>query len=134
MSDNRSMNEYYQQIAKELIEVRPELEAIRESDVQIVLLSSDHKPKKGGKLVFGQCEKIANKYKWAIPADFTITVFEPNCDGMTDEQLSILIFHELLHVGVEIDDNGEWKYFTVPHDLEDFKAIVDEYGTSWADV
>ena len=32
------------------------------------------------------------------------------------------------------DDNGEWKYFTVPHDLEDFKAIVDEYGTSWADV
>lgn len=134
MSDNRSINEYYQQIAKELIDVRPELEAIRESDVQIVLLSSDHKPKKGGKLVFGQCEKIANKYKWAIPADFTITVFEPNCEGMTDEQLSILIFHELLHVGVEIDDNGEWKYFTVPHDLEDFKAIVDEYGTSWADV
>lgn len=134
MSDNRSMNEYYQQIAKELIDVRPELEAIRESDVQIVLLSSDHKAKSKGKPLLGQCEKIQNKYKWAIPADFTITVFEPNCEGMTDEQLSILIFHELLHVGVELDDNGELKYFTVPHDLEDFKAIVDEYGTSWADV
>jgi hypothetical protein len=133
MSDNRSMNEYYQQIAKELIDVRPELEAIRESDVQIVLLSSDHKPKKGGKLVFGQCEKIANKYKWAIPADFTITVFDPNCDDFTEEQLSILIFHELLHVGVELGDDGEWKYSIIPHDLEDFKAIVDEYGTSWAE-
>ena len=133
MSDTRSMNEFYQQIAKELIEVRPELEEIRNSNVQIVLLSSTHKAKSKGKLVFGQCEKVAEKYKWAIPADFTITIFEPNVEGFTDEQLSILIFHELLHVGVEYDEeSGEEKYSIVPHDLEDFKTIVDEYGTNWA--
>lgn len=133
MSDSRSMNEFYQQIAKELIEVRPELAEIRNSNVQIVLLSSTHKAKSKGKLVFGQCEKIAEKYKWAIPADFTITIFEPNVEGFTDEQLSILIFHELLHVGVEYDEeSGEEKFSIVPHDLEDFKAVVDEYGTDWA--
>lgn len=133
MSDTRSMNEFYQQIAKELIEVRPELAEIRNSNVQIVLLSSTHKAKSKGKLVFGQCEKVAEKYKWAIPADFTITIFEPNVEGFTDEQLSILIFHELLHVGVEYDEeSGEEKFSIVPHDLEDFKAVVDEYGTDWA--
>lgn len=132
MSDTRSMNDFYQDIAKDLIDVRPEFEAIRQSDVQILLLSSMHKAKSKGKLVFGQCEKIAEKYKWAIPADFTITIFEPNVEGFTNEQISILIFHELLHVGVEMDENGDWKYFTVPHDLEDFKVVVDEYGTDWA--
>ena len=134
MSDNRSMNEFYQQIAKELIETRPELEKIRESDVQIILLSSDKKAKSKGAALYGQCEKIQDKYKWAIPADFTITLFEPNLEGFTDEQLSILIFHELLHVGVDLDENGDWKYTIIPHDLEDFKVIVDEYGTDWAEV
>lgn len=134
MSDNRSMNDFYQQIAKELIDVRPELEKIRESDVQIILLSSDKKAKSKGGALYGQCEKIQDKYKWAIPADFTITLFEPNLEGFTDEQLSILIFHELLHVGVDLDENGDWKYTIIPHDLEDFKVIVDEYGTDWAEV
>ena len=134
MSDNRSMNDFYKQIAKELIDVRPELEKIRESDVQIILLSSDKKAKSKGGSLYGQCEKIQDKYKWAIPADFTITLFEPNLDGFTDEQLSILIFHELLHVGVDLDENGDWKYTIIPHDLEDFKVIVDEYGTDWAEV
>ena len=134
MSDNRSMNDFYKQIAKELIDVRPELEKIRESDVQIILLSSDKKAKSKGGALYGQCEKIQDKYKWAIPADFTITLFEPNLEGFTDEQLSILIFHELLHVGVDLDENGDWKYTIIPHDLEDFKVIVDEYGTDWAEV
>lgn len=76
--------------------------------------------------MFGQCEKIADKYKWGIPCDFTITIFEPNIIGWTDEQLRILIFHELLHVGVDGD-----RLFIVPHDLEDFRVIIDEFGVDW---
>ena len=75
---------------------------------------------------------IRKKYKWGIPCDFTITVFEPNVEGMTDEQMRILIFHELLHVGITFNSDGTESYFIVPHDLEDFKLIVDRYGTDWS--
>lgn len=127
--DNREMNELYQQIAQELINERPELKSIKNADVTIICLSSDCEKKSNKKVVFGQCEKIADKYKWGIPCDFTITIFEPNVVGFTEEQLKILIFHELLHVGIDGD-----RFFINPHDLEDFKVIIDNYGVNWNDV
>ena len=84
-------------------------------------------------MVHGQCEKVPDKYKWAVPCDFTITVFEPNVEKFTDEQLYILLFHELLHVGIELDGNEE-KYFVKPHDIEDFKLIMNRFGMDWSEV
>lgn len=124
--DNRTINDRYTEIAYDLIDARPELEPLRGADITILCLSSDAEKKNGKKLVFGQCEKIADKYKWGIPCDFTITIFEPNIIGWTDVQLRILIFHELLHVGVDGD-----RLFIVPHDLEDFRVIIDEFGVDW---
>ena len=124
--DNRCINEKYQEIAQELIDTRPELQELKYSDVTVILLDSDCEKKSKKKTVFGQCEKIADKYKWGIPCDFTITLFKPNIVGFTDQQIKILIFHELLHVGTDGD-----KMFIRPHDLEDFKIIIDEYGSDW---
>ena len=124
--DNRCINEKYQEIAQELIDTRPELQALKYSDVTVICLDSDCEKKSKKKTVFGQCEKIADKYKWGIPCDFTITIFKPNVIGFTEEQIKILLFHELLHVGVDGD-----KMFINPHDLEDFKVIIDEYGVDW---
>lgn len=130
--DHRAINERYAQIAQELIETEDELAYIRESVVSIVYLSSTQQKTKADKFVFGQCEKVADKYKWSIPCDFTITVFEPNIEQFTEEQLRILLFHELLHVGIDIGEDGEEKYSIKGHDLEDFKVIIDRYGTDWA--
>ena len=134
--DNRRINPVYADIAAVLIETEPSLQHIKESDVQIIYLSSGHKKLSGGKRTFGQCEKIADKYKWGIPCDFTITVFEPNvieC-GFSDEQLRALIHHELLHVGVEREQTligTNEKYSIVPHDMEDFRLILEKYGVNW---
>lgn len=127
--DSRRINDEYQIIAQELINTRPELEDIRNGDVTIICLSSGHEKKKGDKKVLGQAEKISEKYKWGIPCDFTITIFEPNIEGFTEDQLKILILHELLHIGVDAE-----RLFIKPHDLEDFKAIIDEFGTDWSEV
>lgn len=97
-------------------------------------LSSNHRKGHDGKKVFAQCEKVPQKYKWGIPCDFTITVFEPNIIGLSDEQIKILLFHELLHVGIEPNADGSETYTCVPHDLEDFKLIIDRFGTDWAKV
>lgn len=133
MAENRHINEEYAEIAQALIDSEDVLEYIRESQVSIVYLSSDLKKKDNGRLVHAQCELVADKYKWGIPADYMITVYEPNVLGFTDEQMKILLFHELLHIHIVYQD-GEEKYSTNPHDLEDFKYIIDRFGTDWSRV
>ena len=129
--DKREMNEHYAEIGAELIKTEDALSDIRDSEATIIYLSSEHEKMADGKAVLGQCEKIPEKYKWSIPCDFTITLFEPNIEDLTEEQIRLVIFHELLHVGIKPSDDGE-DYYIVPHDVEDFKILIDRYGIDWA--
>lgn len=130
MADNRQINEKYAKIGSDLIRGEDALIDIKNSQATIVYLSSDCPKTEKGRMVYGVCEKIADKYKWGIPADFTITLFEPNIQGKSDEAIRRIIFHELLHVGI---DAGE-KYFVRPHDFEDFKILIDRWGTDYAEI
>lgn len=131
MSESRTLSERYATIGAALIESDELLSHIRGSEATICYLSSDAAKKSNGKLVYGQCEKVADKNKWAIPADFLIVVYEPNCSGMDEEHLTRLIFHELLHVGIGEDRDGNEVYSIVPHDIEDFRACVGRWGVDW---
>ena len=132
--DNRKINLTYQKIAEKLVNSELELLYIKNSNVQITFLESEHPKKNNLSVVYGECEKVAQKNKWAINADFTITFFKPNVKRFTQKQLEILMFHELLHVGIaRNEETGEETYSIIPHDLEDFKLIIDKYGTDWAD-
>lgn len=129
--ETREKSALFEEMAQELINTAPELAYIKNSQVRIIYLVSNQAKKSGTKIVHGECEKIPAKYRWAIPADFSITLFTPNNEHMNDRQLEILLFHELLHVGIEPADNGEESYSIVPHDLEDFKVVIDKFGTDW---
>ena len=129
--EHRTINDEYTKLANELIETAPELEYIRDSNVSLVVLSSDHEKKSKGRITHGECEKVPGKYRWGIPFDFTITVYEPNVERFSDDQMRILLLHELLHVGVD-QDGGEETYYVVPHDLEDFRSIVNRFGADWS--
>lgn len=133
MPERRQINDEYAKIAKDLIDSEDVLEYIRTSQATIVILSSDMKKMKDGKKVCGLCERIDEKYKWGLPADFTITIYEPNVRGFTEEQMRILLFHELLHIKIDYQD-GEEKYSTNPHDIEDFRYIIDRFGSHWDEV
>ena len=133
--EHRQINKNYEKIAQELIENTAELEYIKKSNVRIIYLESDNTKKNGTeRLVLGECEKVASKNQWAISADFTITVYKNNCIGLSEEQIKILLFHELLHVGIDYGTDGGEVYSVKKHDLEDFKVIIDKYGTDWAAV
>ena len=132
MADVRAISQKYAEIGRKVIEKEEELADIKVSSATIVYLSSEHKKMSEGKVVHAQCEKVADKHKWAISADYTITVFEPNVERMTEEQLYILLFHELMHIEIGMDDNGKELYKIKGHDLEDFKLIIDRFGTDWA--
>lgn len=132
----RKIDKDYELIASGIIGTDKDMEYIRQSNVRIVFLSSDQEKKKNGKVVLGQCEKIPAKYQWCCPYDFAIVIFEPNVEELTHEQIRILLKHELLHVGIDLpeDDEHEETYSIRPHDVEDFRVIIDEFGLEWADV
>ncbi len=130
--DKRSISEAYAKVGADLIETEPELEYIKDSIATIVYLESEHEKKSQGRVIYAQCERVPEKYKWAVPCDFTVTIFRPNVERFTDEQLKVLIFHELLHVGIRVDGNEEI-YSIVPHDVEDFRTIIERFGIDWSE-
>lgn len=131
--EHRQINHNYEEIAQELIDNEPELAYIKDSQVKIAFLESDQSKKADkDKLVLGECEKVAAKNKWAINYDFTITLFRNNLIGLTLDQIRIVLFHELLHVGIEQGPDDTEIYSVRKHDLEDFKIIIDRFGTEWA--
>ena len=132
--ENRQINEQYKVIAENLIKTEPALQHLAKSEVRIIYLESDLQRKIKTGVVHGVCERIASKNKWAIHADFTITLYKLNNAGFSEDQLKTLLFHELLHVGIEINDEGKESYYCVPHDLEDFKLIINKFGTDWSEV
>lgn len=130
----RELNDNYRKIAEDLIQKEPALAYIKDSRARIAYLQSDSAKKDGkDRVVHGECEKVAAKNQWAIDYDFTITLFYNNNIGMSEDQIRVLIFHELLHVGIDYRDDGSEVYSTRKHDLQDFKEIVDRYGVNWAD-
>lgn len=129
--EQRIVDEKLHELGTELINTDKSLDYIKNSNVQIAYLVSDNEKKSKRRLVFGECEKVPDKYKWAIPYDFTITVYSLNTERFTDEQMRILLLHELMHIGIEVDGNEE-HYYVVPHDVEDFKAIIDRFGLDWS--
>ena len=131
--EHRSINDNYRAIAEDLIEKEPELSYIKNSRVRIAYLESDQSKKADkDKLVLGECEKVAAKNKWAINYDFTITLFKNNLIGLSPAQIKIVIFHELLHIGIEPGSEDDEIYSVRKHDLEDFKIIIDRFGTEWS--
>ena len=133
--EHRQINENYQRIAEKLINNEPELQYIKDSRVRIAYLESDSAKKADAdKLVLGECEKVAAKNKWAINYDFTITLFKINLVGLSADQIRIVMFHELLHVGIEPGPDGDEIYSVRKHDLEDFKLIIDKFGSDWSNV
>lgn len=126
------ISDEYASLAEDVINSIEELMWIKETDVRIAFLSSDFEKKTGGgrKLVLADCKKVEDIYKPLCPYDFIITVYEPNCEELDDEQMKILMWHELKHVGVDEKD-GELKYVVVPHDVEEFRSIIDAVGLDW---
>ena len=133
MADKRTQSERYAEIGAELIRTEPSLDKIKQSEATICYLSSTAAPVSKGRAKLGECERVPEKWKWAVPADFTVTVFEPNCEGLDDEQLRALVHHELLHVGIGEDKDGNETHSIVGHDIDEFRAVADLYGLDWSE-
>ncbi len=113
-----------EEMAEKIIDVRQELQHIRDYEICIGYVRSNE-AKRAKKIVYADCRKVNTVMQAYLPFDFIIT-FYADTAIMTDNQLKILMFHELLHI--EVGQRG----FTIrPHDIEDFDVILRQYGLDW---
>ena len=129
----REQSEKYAEIGYRLIRERDEFEELRDAEISLVFLVDDKAKKKNRKTVFGECEKIQKNYQWCCPYDMAIIVYEANIDTycFDEHQIETLIRHELMHVGIEYKSTGA-EYYVIPHDVEDFMAIIRDEGWDWS--
>ena len=119
----------YRNLGKRVIKLHSDLSWLKESKIRIGYVSSDYEKKlAGGRLVFAECRKVSDLYQAFIPYDFLIVVYYPNAALLDEEQMQILMYHELLHIGIE----ASGKLYVVPHDIEDFYTVINQYGMGWA--
>lgn len=113
-----------------LIKKIPELSWIKDYKVKIAYLESTEKKKHNRGVVYADCRKVDLWMQVFCKYDFVITVYVDNCMGLTENQMQIVMWHELLHVGL---DGGTLNpiYIVNPHDIEDFRSITDRFGTDW---
>ena len=50
---------------------------------------------------------------------------------LAEEQKKLLMLHELMHIGIKYDKQGELTPFIVPHSVQDFRYILEKYGLDW---
>ena len=107
--------------------------------VRIEYVMGDKTPKHGGKETWGYVRKVSSlpAYLASDPADqkggdvapfFVMVISEPVWVNLMPDKRVALVDHELCHCGVEVDDEGNSKLVTIPHDLEEFTSIVRRYG------
>lgn len=109
---------------------KDEFEDILAFKPRIAYLYSDEEKKKRNKVILAECIPVSSQYQWCCHYDFMIVFYEPNIDMLTDDQMETLMRHELHHVGIDFSGT-EPSYYSVPHDYEEFEAIIEDKGLKW---
>jgi hypothetical protein len=103
----------------------PELQFINAYGIKIGYVLS-YENKTGQKIIYADCRKLGEVYKAFLPFDFVITFYYFNTEILNDNQKKILMLHELKHIQI-----NERELSVKPHDIEDFKDILEKYGNEW---
>lgn len=96
----------------------------------IVYMTSDKPKKSGNMIIYADAEKATDKWSALTGVNFVITFYK-DAEGLTQKARHILMEHELMHIGWDPDE-GTKKI--IPHDVQDFAAILNKYGMDWHQV
>ena len=125
MATKFEKDEHLEELGRHVIESNDCFRNLRSELCRIAYQKTSAEKKSNGKVVYADTEKVKDKLKGILPYDFIIT-FYGSTKQMTDEKLEKLMYHELHHVGF-----SDGKYYIVPHDVEDFKEVIDLWGINW---
>lgn len=132
MSCKYELSDEYRDLAYAVIDSVPELWTIKQAEIRVGFLKSFKEKHNGDSRILGECIKVPEMYAEMLSLDFLIVIYEPNVAGLSINQKKILLWHELKHIGIR-DTDGEPMYITVPHDREEFDAIINRVGLYWSE-
>jgi len=112
-------------LAESIINKFPELSFINAYGIKVGYVLS-YEAKKGEKIVYADCRKLNVVYQAYLPFDFIVTFYHFNTEILSENQKKILMLHELRHI--QLTERGP---SVRPHDIEDFKDILERYGNDW---
>lgn len=118
-------------LGKNVIQKYKELNALDDPDCRIVYQYCDKAKKSNGLEVFADTELVKEKLKLFIEADFIITFYTGNTEALDADRLEKLMYHELCHVGYNPSADGMARFCIIPHDVEDFRSVIDKWGIDW---
>lgn len=113
-------------IAQEVIAAHNDLAIIPALNVRVGYVRSFERKQSKGRIIFGDCRKVTTVYGAYVPYDFIVTLYELNTNVLNDEQIKILLWHELKHI--KLGDRG---LTLAPHDVEEFDEIILQHGVHW---
>lgn len=118
-------NDKLRDLAEAIICKYREFQFIKAFDIRVGYVSSYEK-KTGEKITYADCRKVPVVYQAYLPFDFIITFYEYSTEYMSENQKKILMRHELQHIRF-----NKGQLSIRPHDIEDFKDILEQYGNDW---
>jgi len=119
-------SESLEALAKEVIAENADLKHLDNPTLRIVYMYCDKDKTSNGKKVYADTTKLNDKTKAVAGCDFIITFYKQICSTLDKAKMKILMRHELKHVGFK-----DGKFSIVPHDVEDFKEILEQHGMNW---
>lgn len=132
----RELNDMVKQICEGVLDKYAadfsELNAAITAGLRVGYCISDKEKTSKGRRILGECQKVPEEWQGFAPYDFLITFYEPNLAGKTQEQLTALAYHELMHAGAELEEDGTIRTWIIPHDQEDFHRVLDRFGSDWS--
>lgn len=103
-------------------------------DVEVTYLWRKAGGKSRGKAVLGKTTKLTGMARYLSgmldgePVDIVIWLAADHLSVRSDRGIEAVLYHELLHVGVTRDDDGETTPVVLPHDWAGFAREIEVYG------
>lgn len=83
------------------------------------------------KTVVAKCIRPNAELQHFSGQDYIIEISSTIWDGLNVDTRKALLWHELKHILITSDKDGNTQYKIAPHDLNDFYNIVDKLGLDW---
>ena len=89
------------------------------------LVNLEDKPISKGRAALAKTFRMSARYEFLTGYTHVIEFYSQHTTYLTNNQLTVLLYHELLHIGEEGKLQG--------HDVEEFGEIVDAFGRTVLD-
>lgn len=127
MAEKKEMveSQHLREVAEKVIK-KEALESLNSVRIRYLLVSPEITKK-----TLARCIKANKEVEFFGDCDYIIEVGEKIWNALDEDRQHLLMFHELLHIKIGENKQGDLVLGIQDHDIKDFREIVSKYGIDW---